>query len=430
MAQSERKAPPYDEQELALSAPPPYHEDEPASGGARVCFWLTAGCAWVVLGLAITASAHDEWVRERVGGATILEYGPGDSKIFDVCDTFEGSFVVDEEFGTVCALYRAFTWVQYIATVMCSIAVAVLTLAAFLPAAVGCCSWVKSLSVIGGVFMIFFVLLQLTAVLLVYFYVEIGEKTTNDEFDSGTFFGDSLEYEYEFRTTFWIAAVGLVLGLFTSVGERIFVEGGDSGGGGDGGSDGDMDEQKRANAKLPSASPPPKSMEELTAEKSAAAAFAANGAKAARATKEPEEEPAAALKEEAAPTPAVGKSAPEVTPPVAAAVLEEKKAVATPAVSEMATPAAPKAAAASTPKVAKPVVPDQKAAAPSAVSAASTPVPEVSKAAVPEAAAASTPKAAQPSAPASEVAPSSPVATKDKAKATTTATASAEIKSQ
>lgn len=34
---------------------------------------------------------------------------------------------------------------------------------------------------------------------------------------SETAFGDSIEYQYELRTTFWIAAAGIGLGLFTSM---------------------------------------------------------------------------------------------------------------------------------------------------------------------------------------------------------------------
>eukprot|EP00752_Nemacystus_decipiens_P012767 g11307.t1 len=195
---------------------------------------------------------------------------------------------------------------------------------------------------------------------------------------------------------------------------------GSSTGSGDSG-DGDVDEQKRANAKLPSASPPPKSMEELTAEKSAAAAFAAKGTTAAGATDARKEEPEDAVKEEkAASAPAGVKPTPEVATPVAAAAVADK----------VATPAVPKAVAASTPKAAKPAAPDQKTPAPPAVSQVPKPVSEDSKPAVPTAAAASTPKVAQPSAPASEVAPSSPVGAKEEAKATATATVAAESKSQ
>lgn len=59
---------------------------------------------------------------------------------------------------------------------MCSIAVAALALAAFLPAVVGCCAWVKSLAVAGGVFMFGYVVFQLAAAVLVYFFVEVSEK--------------------------------------------------------------------------------------------------------------------------------------------------------------------------------------------------------------------------------------------------------------
>lgn len=71
---------------------------------------------------------------------------------------------------------RVMSLVQYIATAMCSIAVTALALAAFLPAVAGCCNWVKGLAVTGGVFMLFFVLCELAAVVLAYVYVRVSDE--------------------------------------------------------------------------------------------------------------------------------------------------------------------------------------------------------------------------------------------------------------
>lgn len=77
---------------------------------------------------------------------------------------------------------RGFTWMQYIATVMCSVAVAALAIAAFLPAVVGCCAWVKSLAITGGVLMLFYAVFQFVSLVLAKLVLEefdyIGECNT------------------------------------------------------------------------------------------------------------------------------------------------------------------------------------------------------------------------------------------------------------
>lgn len=84
---------------------------------------------------------------------------------------------------------RAWTWTQYVAMAMCSIAVAALALAAFLPAVVGCCPWVKSLAIAGGMFMVGYVLFQLAAVVLAYVYVEASENYCESTTNVSTFRG-------------------------------------------------------------------------------------------------------------------------------------------------------------------------------------------------------------------------------------------------
>ena len=64
---------------------------------------------------------------------------------------------------------RGFTATQFAATSVCLIAVALLALAACLPAVVGCCSCVRCHAISGGIFMALYVLFQLAAVVLAIF---------------------------------------------------------------------------------------------------------------------------------------------------------------------------------------------------------------------------------------------------------------------
>lgn len=77
---------------------------------------------------------------------------------------------------------RGFTAAQFTATVTCSIAVALLVLAAFRPAVAGCAS-VKSLGTAGGMLLITYAIIQLGAAVLAFFlereFEDIGEYNAN-----------------------------------------------------------------------------------------------------------------------------------------------------------------------------------------------------------------------------------------------------------
>ncbi|CAM9115916.1 unnamed protein product [Ectocarpus sp. 4 AP-2014] len=162
----------------------------------------------------------------------------------------------------------------------------------------------------------------------------------------------------------------------------------------------ETEEQRKANAKLPSLSPPPKPMDELVAQKSAAAAAAA----------------ALSSKREPSPAPAATTSAPPVAKPAA----EEKPVSAAAPVSEASAPKASKpsvAAAAATEPV------GENKASPVSEAKTSEPATAVAKP-VAEKKSASTPPAPENSAPKAAAAVAAPKAVVDEKKLAPTAPAS------
>ncbi|CAM9245517.1 unnamed protein product [Ectocarpus sp. 12 AP-2014] len=143
----------------------------------------------------------------------------------------------------------------------------------------------------------------------------------------------------------------------------------------------ETEEQRKANAKLPSLSPPPKPMDELVAQKSAAAAAVAAAA-------------ASSSKRESSPGPAATTSAPPVAKPAA----EEKPVSAAAPVSEASAPKASKpsvaAAAATEPVGEKKASPASEAKTSEPATAGAKPVAEKKSASTPPAAGVSAPKAA------------------------------------
>eukprot|EP00752_Nemacystus_decipiens_P012766 g11306.t1 len=178
----------------------------------RLCFWISAGFVWAIWALAVTAAAHDEWLinsdlPDTSCGGTL---GPGDDDLLDICDAVDANVdgTIADEYDPLCGLYRGFTAAQFIATVVCSVAIAVLAVAAFRPAVAKYAS-VKPLAVAGGVLLVMYTVFQLAAVVLAHFVLEEFDHLLNEVLGNNV--------NLELGLTFRLVVAGLVLALFTSV---------------------------------------------------------------------------------------------------------------------------------------------------------------------------------------------------------------------
>lgn len=180
------------------------------------CFWIAVGFAWMTWPLAVAAAAHDEWLIASIPDSAVScegRIGPGESRWFDICDAHEDD--IANEFDPLCELYLGFTWVQFIATVVCSTAVALLAVAAFRPAVASCAS-VKPLAIAGGGLTFLYAVSQLAAVVLGYLVMREFDYVDNEVLSSFVLTEGDL-YTFKLGLTFWLGVSGVVLASFTSV---------------------------------------------------------------------------------------------------------------------------------------------------------------------------------------------------------------------
>ncbi|CAM9652857.1 unnamed protein product [Ascophyllum nodosum] len=177
--------------------PPPPRNNACLTCTPRVMFWISAALVPVVWAFAVWATADNSWFA-NVPLAVV------DEDILGLCTTEGDSYTDINDF---CELYVSFVAMQLIATLMVSIACALLGVALFRPA-VGCCCSTTALGFGSGCVLALFAFFQLLALVLV---IAIGKEES-----VAVYYFDGLQNDQDpyLGITFWGAAIGFVLAMF------------------------------------------------------------------------------------------------------------------------------------------------------------------------------------------------------------------------
>ncbi|CAB1118333.1 unnamed protein product [Ectocarpus sp. CCAP 1310/34] len=192
----------------------------------RLTFWVIAASSWLVWIFAVSAAADDKWIKDNGQGDWLAA---GEDPVLNLCDGLDDAadddlLATDEykDFVSICDLYRAFTAMQMLATIVCSVSVLLLALAFFRPEA-GKCASTRTLAFVGGALMATYALFQLVAVVLAAVLAQEFDNLPNDDdtsYLSGydgfyTFF--EAGYEAEVGPTFGVGVTALILAVIMTV---------------------------------------------------------------------------------------------------------------------------------------------------------------------------------------------------------------------
>ncbi|CAM9368244.1 unnamed protein product [Ectocarpus fasciculatus] len=198
----------------------------------RLTFWIIAASSWLVWIFAVSAAADDKWIKDNGQGDWLAA---GEDPFLTLCDDLDDiddDDVVNadeyKDFVSICDLYRAFTAMQILATVVCSVSVLLLALAFFRPEVGGCAS-ARTLAFVGGALMATYALFQLVAVVLAGVVAQEFDSLP-DEDDTTSFsayngyytFWDA-GYEADVGATFGVGVTGLILAVITTVAICVFA---------------------------------------------------------------------------------------------------------------------------------------------------------------------------------------------------------------
>eukprot|EP00752_Nemacystus_decipiens_P010777 g9586.t1 len=188
-AVTEDLPPPYGSS--AGAAPAPQLKPSGPCCTPRLTFWITVGLGWIVWVLAVVAAADDDWIED-------IELAAGDEDLLDDCEDNDGDF---------CQRYKAFTAMQFIAVLLCSIAMVVFMITFFRPARGGCLS-AKTVGMIGGGLMIGFAFCQMLAFVIM---IVLEKDFDNDGFEA------------RLSGTFAVAVIACVLGIVHAATILVFA---------------------------------------------------------------------------------------------------------------------------------------------------------------------------------------------------------------
>eukprot|EP00752_Nemacystus_decipiens_P012800 g11335.t1 len=195
----------------STSTVPPHQQQQQQQTSAQQCaqpactprltFWIAAGSSWLVWMFAVAAGADDKWLRDDDGSEFLAA---GQDRRLDFCNDNAD----DSVFQDYCAVFKAFTAMQVIATIACSFSVLLLSIAFFRPAGGGCFS-TRQLAFIGGGLMATHALFQLIAVVLC--------GTVKDELYDAVNESSGGGFDGELGPTFGVAVTAVILATAFSV---------------------------------------------------------------------------------------------------------------------------------------------------------------------------------------------------------------------
>ncbi|CAM9703877.1 unnamed protein product [Ectocarpus sp. 8 AP-2014] len=214
-----------------VTMPPPQQQqgNECAPGfqcTPRLTFWIIAASSWLVWIFAVSAAADDKWIKDNGQGDWLAA---GEDPVLTFCEDLDDADDDDEldadeykDFVPICDLYRAFTAMQMLATIVCSVSVLLLALAFFRPEA-GKCASARTLAFVGGALMATYALFQLVAVVLAGVLAQEFDNLPNDDdtsyfsgYDGSYSFWDA-GYEAEVGATFGVGVTALILAVILTV---------------------------------------------------------------------------------------------------------------------------------------------------------------------------------------------------------------------
>ncbi|CAM9848419.1 unnamed protein product [Ectocarpus sp. 6 AP-2014] len=192
----------------------------------RLTFWIIAASSWVVWIFAVSAAADDKWIKDNGQGDWLAA---GQDSVLTICDDLDDGddddmFDADQQKDLVplCDLYRVFTAMQILATIVCSVSVLLLALAFFRPEA-GKCASARTLAFVGGALMATYALFQLVAVALAGVLAQEFDNLPNDDDTSyfsgldGSYSFWEAGYEAEVGATFGVGVTALILAVIMTV---------------------------------------------------------------------------------------------------------------------------------------------------------------------------------------------------------------------
>ncbi|CAM9514382.1 unnamed protein product [Pylaiella littoralis] len=157
----------------------------------------------------VAAAADDKWIDDNGQGEWVAVAEDG---LLSFCNELQDWEA--EDYDTICSVYKAFTAMQIIGTIACSVSVVLLALACFLPAAGGCAS-VRTFALMGGALMATYALFQLLAVVLAGVMKQKLNGVSDDSDDGFTGYGYGYGY-YDFSDGGYEADMGPTFGVGVS----------------------------------------------------------------------------------------------------------------------------------------------------------------------------------------------------------------------
>ncbi|CAN0025161.1 unnamed protein product [Scytosiphon promiscuus] len=200
-------------------------EECPVHCTPRLTFWIVAASSWVVWMFAVAAAADDKWLSDNGEGEWMAAGEDGFLTFCDYVDDVPSAFGDNNagDYGEICDIYKGFTAMQMLAAIVCSVAVALLTLAFFRPAVGGRAS-AQTLALVGGTLIATYALFQLVAVTLGGVIMQKANDLSDESEDSSYFYtyDDYFTpaepgYNADVGPTFAVAVSGLILAIAASI---------------------------------------------------------------------------------------------------------------------------------------------------------------------------------------------------------------------